>query len=81
MAKINTDLTAAKALIPASFDDNTRITVIAVSAIQARAALYEKNWDNAIKYATEVINAAPLASRANFPGYGLTRATTKYCGN
>lgn len=66
MAKINNDLTAAKALIPASFGDNTRITLIAVSAIQARAALYEKNWDNAIKYATEVITAAPLASRTSF---------------
>jgi hypothetical protein len=66
MAKINTDLTAAKALIPASFNDNTRITSRAISAIQARAALYEKNWDNAIKYATEVINVAPLASRTNF---------------
>ena len=67
MAKINADLVAAKALIPADFDDNTRITRLAVSAIQARAALYEKNWDNAIAYATEVINGLPLVSRANFP--------------
>ncbi len=67
MAKINADLTAAKGLIPADFDDNTRITKIAVSAMQARVALYEKNWDNAIAYATEAINALPLASRANFP--------------
>ena len=67
MAKINADLTAAKALIPADFDDNTRITRIAISAIQARVALYERNWDNAIAYATEAINALPLASRANFP--------------
>lgn len=67
MAKINKDLTDAKALIPASFNDNTRITRAAVAAIQARAALYEKNWDNAITYATEAINAVPLASRADFP--------------
>lgn len=67
MAKIDADLTAAKTLIPADFDDNTRITRIAISAIQARAALYEKNWDNAITYATEAINALPLASRTNFP--------------
>jgi hypothetical protein len=67
MTKINADLTAAKALIPADFNDNTRITRIAISAIQARAALYEKNWDNAITYATEAINALPLASRADFP--------------
>lgn len=67
MTKINADLTAAKALIPADFNDNTRITRIAVSAMQARAALYEKNWDNAIAYSTEAINALPLASRTNFP--------------
>ncbi len=67
MAKINKDLTDAKALIPASFNNNTRITKAAVSAIQARAALYEKNWDNAITYATEAINAVPLASRTDFP--------------
>ncbi len=67
MAKINEDLTASKNLIPADFDDNTRITRLAVSAIQARVALYEKNWTNAIKYATEVIDAMPLATRAQFP--------------
>lgn len=67
IAKINADLTAAKALIPADFDDNTRITKIAISAMQARVALYEKNWDNAITYATEAINALPLASKTNFP--------------
>jgi hypothetical protein len=67
MAKINTDLVAAKDLIPAGFDDNTRITRLAVSAIQARVALYEKNWDNAITYATEAIIGLPLVSRTNFP--------------
>ena len=67
LAKINADLTAAKDLVPASFTDNTRITRAAVAAIQARVALYEKNWDNAITYATEAINAVPLASRTDFP--------------
>jgi hypothetical protein len=67
MAKINADLDVAKTLIPAGFDDNTRITSLGVSAIQARVALYEKNWPNAIKYATEVINGAPLATRSEFP--------------
>ncbi|WP_083252314.1 RagB/SusD family nutrient uptake outer membrane protein [Pedobacter steynii] len=65
--KIKADLLAAKTLIPASFDDRTRITLIAVSAIQARVALYEKNWDDALKYSTEVIDAAPLANRGTFP--------------
>lgn len=67
MAKINADLTAAKSLIPASFSDRTRINKAAVSALQARVALYEKNWDNAILYATEAINALPLAGRTEFP--------------
>lgn len=66
--KAKADLIAAKGLIPASFTDKTRITKLAVSAIQARVALYEKNWIDADKYATEVINAAPLATRAQFPG-------------
>ncbi|WP_119078880.1 RagB/SusD family nutrient uptake outer membrane protein [Chitinophaga alhagiae] len=67
MQKINEDLVAAKALIPAGFDDRTRLTKAAVSALQARVALYEKNWANAITYATEAINALPLATRAQFP--------------
>jgi hypothetical protein len=67
MEKINADLVAAKALIPASFDDRTRITRNAVSAIQARVALYEKKWDNAITYATEAITGVALASRTDFP--------------
>lgn len=67
IAKIKADLVAAKALIPSSFNDRTRITKIAVPAIQARVALYEKNWDEAITYATEAINGLPLATKAQFP--------------
>lgn len=67
ISKINADLVTAKGLIPESFDDNTRITKTAVSAIQARTALYEKNWDDAITYSTEVIDAKPLASKTDFP--------------
>jgi len=66
MAKVDADLVAAKELIPASFDDKTRITRTAIAAMQARAALYEKSWDNAITYATEAINAEPLASETAF---------------
>lgn len=68
IAKAKKDLIAAKALIPSTFTDKTRITKIAVAAIQARVALYEKNWVDADKYATEVINAVPLATKAQFPG-------------
>ncbi|WP_084529062.1 RagB/SusD family nutrient uptake outer membrane protein [Pedobacter caeni] len=65
--KIKTDLLAAKTLIPASFENRTRITLIAVSAMQARVALYEKNWDDALKYSAEVIDAVPLADKDKFP--------------
>jgi len=68
VAKIKADLLTAKSLIPASFTDHTRITLQAVSAIQARVALYEKNWDDAVKYSTEVINANPLAGSSTFTG-------------
>jgi len=63
---INADLRAAKDLIPASFSDNTRITKTAISAIQARVALYEKKWDNAITFASEVIAQEPLAPTIDF---------------
>ncbi len=64
---INADLQLAKSLIPDGFDNNTRITKTAVSAIQARVALYEKNWAGAITYATEVIQREPLAPKNDFP--------------
>lgn len=67
VAAMKADLIAAKKLIPASFNEKTRITVLAISAIQARLGLYEKNWADAITYSTEVINAIPLASRTQFP--------------
>lgn len=68
IAHTKADLVAAKALVPPSFTDKTRITLLAVSAIQARVALYEKNWADAIAFSTEVINGAPLATKAQFPG-------------
>jgi hypothetical protein len=64
--EINADLAAAKLLIPESFNNKTRITKTAVSAIQARVALYEKNWANAITYANEVITREPLAAKNDF---------------
>lgn len=63
---INADLKAAKDLIPSSFTDNSRITKTAISAIQARVALYEKNWNDAITYASEVIANEPLAPKNDF---------------
>lgn len=63
---MNADLKAAKDLIPSSFTDNTRITKNTVSAIQARVALYQKKWDDAITYSTEVIANEPLAPKNDF---------------
>ena len=68
VANAKADLIAAKSLIPSTFTDKTRITKIGISAIQARVALYEKNWPEAITYTNEVIAAFPLATKAQFPG-------------
>lgn len=68
IADAKADLLAAKSLIPTTFTDKSRITRNAVSAIQARVALYEKNWADAITYSSEVIAALPLATPAQFPG-------------
>ncbi|WP_315825053.1 RagB/SusD family nutrient uptake outer membrane protein [Paraflavitalea speifideaquila] len=65
---MNADLTAAAGLMPASFTDNTRITANVIRAIQARVALYQKDWDAAITAATAAINAVPLATPAQYPG-------------
>lgn len=63
---INDDLIVAKDLIPSGFSQNTRITRTAVSAIQARVALYQKRWGDAITYASEVIAQEPLAPKNDF---------------
>ena len=68
IANAKADLAEAKTLIPTSFTDKSRVTRLAVSAIQARIALYEKAWTDAITYASEVIAAVPLATKAQFPG-------------
>ncbi|MEJ7738157.1 MAG: RagB/SusD family nutrient uptake outer membrane protein [Chitinophagaceae bacterium] len=67
IAKIKADLATAKTLIPASFTDRTRITKNAIPAMQARVALYEKNWNEAITYSGEAINLLPLATKTQFP--------------
>lgn len=66
-ANIKTDLTTALGLIPVNFTNKTRITLPAIYAIQARAALYAKDWDGAIAASTAAINAVPLASMADYP--------------
>jgi len=66
--KINADLTEAKSLLPATAADVYRANKIAVSGLQARVALYARDWQNAATYATEFIAALPLATRTEFPG-------------
>jgi len=67
MAKLNADLVAAKALVPATNADIARASRQAVTGLQARVALYMKDYTNAAAFATEYIAAFPLASRTNFP--------------
>jgi hypothetical protein len=66
LTKAKTDLTTALTLLPASFTLNTRFTRNAVAALQAQIALYEKDWDGAISFSSQVITAVPLATQAQF---------------
>lgn len=66
--KLNADLAEAKTLLPNNLTDIFRANRLATSGLQARVALYTKDWPNAITYATEYINAIPLATKAQFPG-------------
>jgi starch-binding outer membrane protein, SusD/RagB family len=66
--KLKADLAEAKTLLPANLSDIYRANGYAVSGLQARIALYMKDWASAITFSTEYINALPLATKANFPG-------------
>jgi hypothetical protein len=79
IAQVKADLAAAKSLIPASYTvaDFTRFTRLAVSALQARVALYEKNYDDAITYSSDVIAAKPLATVAQYPSIWTDASTTE----
>ncbi|KLT64687.1 RagB/SusD family nutrient uptake outer membrane protein [Pedobacter sp. BMA] len=69
MAQVNADFAQADALIPASFTDIFRITKPAVAALRARAALYAKDWANAVTYATAAIAAkGTLATGTDYAG-------------
>ncbi|MFS8082380.1 MAG: RagB/SusD family nutrient uptake outer membrane protein, partial [Ginsengibacter sp.] len=69
ITQIETDLTTAKGLVPASFYD-TVMNKINIAAYQARIALYKRDYASAITYSTEVISSAvkPLVSGSNFAG-------------
>ena len=66
--KMDADITEAKALLPNNLADINRATRLAVTGLQARMALYKKDWANAITFSTEYINAIPLSPRAAFNG-------------
>jgi len=77
--KLNADLAQAKGLVNPTVPTSganaaarealaVRANRTAVSGLQARVALYMREWANAITFSTEYINAMPLATRAQFPG-------------
>jgi hypothetical protein len=71
MAQIEADLNEARTLLPGVNPGSFRDTVmnrVNVSAYQARIALYKKDYDAAINYATEVIDSRvkPLVSGGQF---------------
>jgi len=66
--KMNADLATSKGLLPNNLTDKTRANRLAASALQARIALYMKDWANAITYSGEYITAIPLSPRAEFNG-------------
>lgn len=59
--KINADVAEAKPLLPNNLTDINRAVRLAASGLQARIALYMKDWANAITYSGEYIAALPLA--------------------
>lgn len=75
--KINRDIEEAKALLANNLDDKARANRISASALQARIALYTRNWNDAITYSTEYINAIPLSPRDQFAGIWTDQNTNE----
>lgn len=70
LAFIHTELDEIMNILPnkskLAADDNGRITKAAASALQARAYLYEGNWDKVITYCENIMN-----NSSEFGSYGL----------
>lgn len=64
--KLVRDITDAKGLLPDNLTDKSRANKLAATALQARIALYMRNWTDAITYSSEYINALPLSPRSAF---------------
>ena len=75
--KLKADLAAAKPLLPTALTDIYRATAASCSGLQARVALYQKEWDDAITYSSEYITALPLSTRANFPNIWMDASSTE----
>ncbi|OYD45798.1 hypothetical protein CHU00_10685 [Sphingobacterium cellulitidis] len=65
--KILADINEAKTLLKDDYNDIYRANRLAVVALNARVALYMRNWNEAITNATEYISKKPLASKTDFP--------------
>ncbi len=73
IAAIESDLATAKDLFPVTTPANFSDTVmnkVNIAAYQARIALYKRDYDAAVTYATEVINSniKPLVNGSDFSG-------------
>lgn len=66
--QLNLDLSEAKNLVPNNLTDINRATRVAVSGLQARVALYQRDWANAELFATEYIASLPLSPIGSFAG-------------
>lgn len=71
MAQIDLDLSTAKSLMPAATAANftdTVLNALNITGYQARIALYKRDYQSAINFATTVINSniRPLATGTNF---------------
>lgn len=68
MTKLKADLAEAKNLVPNNLTDVARANKLAVSGLQARVALYMKEYADAITYSTEYITGLPLSPQNQFAG-------------
>jgi starch-binding outer membrane protein, SusD/RagB family len=66
--KIKADIEEAKGLLPNNLADKFRVNRLTAVALQARVALMQREWADAITYSTEYINAIPLSPRNEFVG-------------
>lgn len=75
--KLKADLAAAKPLLPTTLTDLYRATSLAASGLQARVALYLKEYTDAVTFSSEYITGLPLASRTVFPSIWVDAAVNE----